>query len=117
MVNKKEKSPHRSKHGGKVKRIFLRKGNKDKPEDEDTCEQSSSSPDNLRKVVSQKEIGSKFKGGSQADAQKVKIKMSKRGPFPSERLYNLEKIKSAQQSMSKLQTSRGKTNQDDSLYK
>lgn len=99
-----------------MKRIFLRKENKSKPTNE-IGEESSCSPNNLRKVVSQKELLSKRKEVPQVDRSKVKIKMVKRGPFPSERLYNIEKIKSAQASLSNIQTPRARNIQDDSLYK
>ncbi|CAI2366677.1 unnamed protein product [Moneuplotes crassus] len=117
-TDNKEKSPQKRKNLGKNKRILLRKKNEANLNGNETCEQSFFNPNHLRKVVSQKEIGSsKFKGNSQTGSQKMRAKMVKRGPFPSERLYNLEKIKSTQQSLSKIQTSREKDNQDDSLYK
>jgi len=116
-LRNKEKSLHHSRHRGNTKRLFLKRDQKSKPNNEQNYDQRSNSPDRLRKAVSQKEIRNKVKRVSQIDTQKVKINMIKRGPFPSERLYDAEKIKSSQQSVSKLPNSRGRNNQDDSLYK
>ncbi|CAI2367381.1 unnamed protein product [Moneuplotes crassus] len=117
ISQKKEKSLHHSRHRGNTKRLFLKRDQKSKPNNEQNYDQRSNSPDRLRKAVSQKEIRNKVKRVSQIDTQKVKINTIKRGPFPSERLYDAEKIKSSQQSVSKLPSSRGRNNQDDSLYK
>mmetsp|Transcript_19467 Transcript_19467/g.17251 ORF Transcript_19467/g.17251 Transcript_19467/m.17251 type:complete len:211 (+) Transcript_19467:169-801(+) len=116
VLTTKKKSLQNKNRANVIKRIIMKKGKKHRDE---SLEETSTSPKIMKNVSSMHTLHKSrcFDQRHDQESSKLKIKNSRRGPFPSERLYNLGKIRSSNQNLFNLQTSKGRNVQDDSLYK